>query len=351
MLKRMTNFQKVLAYLTAVGAGIVVPLVSSAHEVYVLTPTEIQKGVSSFSPNPLLAISGHESLFIFWGVVSFLVVVTIFCFSLFRRVEKMLYPWFMRMKHFAPLIVRVTLGVCLITSAYYNSLFGPELPLSTLASPVALCMRIALFISGLFIALGYLTRLAALLALCIFGMGILFFGVYMVTYSNFVGEMLLVAIVGGGMVSLDGQRLPRQVWLKKIITYFESRSFLLLRIGFGMSVMAAAVYAKFLHSNLALETIQKYSLTSYFHFDPLFIVLGAFIIEMLIGVFILFGVELRWTAIFFLFWLSLSVVVFGESVWPHLVLVGLNLALIFHGYDRYTIIGRFFTHPDREPVL
>ena len=118
-----------------------------------------------------------------------------------------------------------------------------------------------------------------------------------------------------------------------------------------MSVVYAAVYAKFLHANLTLSTIEQYHLLNFFHFDPLFVVLGAFIIESLIGIFFIVGIAIRWTAIFFLFWIGLSLLYFGEAVWPHLVLIGLNITLILHGYDRYSLEGRLFKRRLLEPVL
>ena len=94
-----------------------------------------------------------------------------------------------------------------------------------------------------------------------------------------------------------------------------------------------------------------YNLTQYFPFDPLFIVLGAGIIEFLAGVFIIVGFEIRHTVLFLLFWLTLSLLFFQESVWPHLVLVGVLVALFMRGYDRYTVEGRFWGTGGREPVL
>ncbi len=79
--------------------------------------------------------------------------------------------------------------------------------------------------------------------------------------------------------------------------------------------------------------------------------LGAAIIELLIGTFFILGIEIRFTALFVLFWLSLSLSYFGEAVWPHIVLIGIPVAFIFYGYDKYSLEGRFFKRRGREPVL
>ncbi len=88
-----------------------------------------------------------------------------------------------------------------------------------------------------------------------------------------------------------------------------------------------------------------------FHFEPLFIVLGACIVELLIGAFFIFGIEIRHTVLFFLFWLFLSLLYFGEAVWPHLVLVGVLLSLFCHGYDKLSLEGYYFKRDKREPVF
>jgi len=112
-----------------------------------------------------------------------------------------------------------------------------------------------------------------------------------------------------------------------------------------------------LHNNLALQVASvplaghEYSLAYYFGFEPQFLVLGAAIIEILIGLFFIFGVAIRWNSIFLLFWLALSLWYFGESVWPHIVLIGLPLAFIMHGYDKYSLEGYFLKKGRREPVL
>lgn len=320
----------------------------AAHEVYVLDPATIAHDTVAQSPNPLGAVLANRFEFFFWGFIALLTVATVFCMSIFQVVEKALDPALMRLKRWAPLVTRVTLGVCLIACAYYGGLFGPELPLGDFAGPWAPAVVWLLYLSGTAVLFGFFTRAAAVIALVVFCFSVVRYGSYMLTYANYLGEILITLILGGGLLSFDRLRVKNSFNLTRV---FEPYAFLVMRVGFGVSVIFAALYAKFLHSDLALDTVARYHLTDFFHFDPLFIVLGAFVIESLIGVFIILGLELRWTALFFLFWLALSLLYFGEAVWPHLVLLGLNLALVCRGYDMYTLEGRFFKHRLREPVL
>lgn len=306
------------------------PALAGAHEVYVLTPEQIVHDIETPSPNPFDAFWSNQFKFFFWGFLAFVLVTTVFFMSITHRLEVFFEPFLTRLRPWAAPVARITLGVCLLASAYNNALFGPELPLSDFG-PFALFIQLALYISGVLLMVGYLTRAAALAALAVFAVATVKYGFYILNYTNYLGEILLALLL--------------------LRPKFEPYAFLVLRVGFGISVAFAALYAKFLHSNLALSTVAEYNLTQFFPFDPLFIVLGACIIEVLMGLFFILGIEIRHTVLFFLFWIALSLVYFGESVWPHLVLVGVNISLFLYGYDRLTLEGRYFNRGKLQPFL
>lgn len=333
--------------LLALFVFLAAPLVAGAHEVYVLTPETIAHDIATPSPSPFNAFATNQFQFFFWGFIAFVAVTTIFFASITHRLEVFFEPYLTPMRRWAPLVARVTLGACLIASAREFALFGPELPLSDFAS-YAWLAQWALYTSGVLVLLGLYTRTAALAFMAVFLSGVVLYGTYMLNYTNYLGEALVALLLGGGLVSLDRffsplKRLTSEEW--------EARAFLVLRIAFGISVAFAAIYAKFLHSNLALSTVAQYNLTAFFPFDPLFIVLGACIIEILMGIFFIVGFEVRHTALFFMFWIVLSLLYFGESVWPHLILVGVNISLFMYGYDRLTVHGRFFNRGKLQPFL
>jgi hypothetical protein len=306
------------------------PFVISAHEVYVLSPETIARDLSTDSPNPFEAFSTNRFQFFLWGFIAFVVVSTIFFASITHRFEIFFEPWLSRLRPWASPVARATLGVCLIASAYNGALFGPELPLSEFGS-WEICVQLGLYFAGALMLWKRLAPVGGVIALCIFALAMIWHGFYMLTYANYMGEILLTVFL--------------------IRPGFEALAFLALRIGFGVSVAFAALYAKFLHSNLALSVVHEYNLTQFFHFDPLFVVLGACIIEVLIGIFFIVGFEIRHTALFFLFWIFLSLLYFGEAVWPHLILVSVNAALFMYGYDKWTIEGRLFNRGKLQPFL
>ncbi len=346
-------------FFTALAATLV-PYIAYAHEVYVLNTETITRDVLAISPNPFSQIAHDPRLFILSGIIGVILVSTVFAMSITHWFEVTFNPYLNKLKPWAAPIARITLGVSLIASAYNNALFGPELPLSHFGS-LGPFIQIALFVAGALCLIGILTRTAGAIALVIFVLSIVRYNIYMMTYANYLGEIVLTIFLGSGLLSLDhylrlrpgfggqvGWHTKRLHRLRRIV---EPYAFPVLRILFGISIVFASFYAKFLHSQLALDVISNYHLTNFFPFEPLFVVLGACIVEILIGLFFIVGFEIRHTALFFLFWIFLSLLYFGESVWPHLVLVGVLLALFCHGYDRWSVEGYLFKSHAREPVL
>ena len=320
------------------------PGLALAHEVYVLTPAEISYGTSTAAFNMLAVAQQNLGQFFFWGFIVFVAVSTVFFVSMFHVLERLLDPFFGRARPYAQTVCRTTVGLGLIAGAVYGATYGPELPLAAFGmfAPV---VAAAMALVGLCFLLDFRAREASYAALALFAVGVFQHGVYMLTYVNYLGEFLVLAFVVGQSVP-KGRRRARLQYEPAII-----------RIGFGLSLLYSSLYAKILHNELALQVASlplsghAHSLAYYFGFEPHFLVLGAALIEMLIALFFIFGIEVRWTCIFLEFWLALSLWYFGESVWPHLILIGIPIALFIWGYDRYSIEGRFFKRGKLEPVL
>lgn len=331
------RFAWLLYCLLVVGA--LVPVMASAHEVYVLSPQVIQTDLTTPSPNPLDAFWDHQTQFYLWAFIGFVLVSTVFFASVTHKLEEFFESYLTPLKKWAPFVARITLGVCLVATAYNHALFGPELPLHDFGQ-YAVYLEYILYLAGVLVLVGVGARIGAALAMLVFLCGAVLYGSYMLNYANYLGEMLAIFLLSGWV------GLP-----KRVHPNVEALAFLLLRIPFGISVAFASFYAKFLHSNLALSTISEYHLTNFFHFDPLFIVLGACLIEVVMGIFFILGFEIRHTALFFLFWLTMSLLYFGEAVWPHLLLFGVNAALFMYGYDKWSIEGRLFNRGRFQPFL
>ena len=327
-----------------------------AHEVYVLSKNDITRDIVSPSLNPFSDVAQEPYLFSLSGLLGIVLVFVVLFVSTLKKVEKHFDPFLFSLKKYAAVVARVTLGVCLALSAFHGALFGPELPFANFVNGNYITfIKVILYSVGILLTLGIFVRTAALVAILLYVFSILRYGTYMLTYANYLGEMLLSLILGAGPYSLDALLFAKRKKLSRFVysftTFAEKYSFLVLRILFGLAVFYASFYAKFLHSNLAIDTVIQYHLTDYFRFDPLFVVLGAFIVEAIIGIFFIIGFEVRFTALVFLTFLALSLSYFGEAVWPHMILIGINIVILLHGYDEFTIENKLFGRKKLEPVL
>ncbi len=346
-------------------AAFFAPLFASAHEVYVLTSNDI--AVDTAAPAFDMAAVAQNDLyqFFFWVFVGALIFFAVFFTSISQRLERRLNPLLLRLKSYAAPVARITVGLSFIAAAYYQATYGPELPLAAGFGAWAPFMTALLIAMGLSITLGIFTRIAAAVALGLFVLSVWKHGLYMLTYTNYLGELLILLILGAhhrvGPDMLFGTARSGVSGIRRFFRGLASRfapySFMLLRITFGISLLYASLYAKILHNNLALQVASlplaghTYPLAYYLGFEPHFLVLGAAIIEIVLAAFFILGIEIRFTSIFLLFWLSLSLWYFGETVWPHIILIGIPIALICAGYDRYSLEGRFFKKKHLEPVL
>jgi uncharacterized membrane protein YphA (DoxX/SURF4 family) len=332
-------------------AAFFLPLIASAHEVYVLSSAQIAEalGIPSFNMVAVALANLHE--FLFWGFIAALTIFCVFFISLSHVLEDKLDPVFDRLRKYAAPIARVTVGLSFIAAAYYQASYGPELPLVNTFGAYSGIVTVILLIIGTLIIAGLYVRAAALVALGLFTIAVYYHGIYMLTYTNYLGEVLVLLILGGHHGTKPKLGEP------KIAKAFAPYSFLLLRVCFGISLFYASLYAKILHNNLALMVAElplaghPYSIAHQLGFEPHFLVLGAAIVEILIATFFILGIEIRFTSLFLLFWLSMSLWWFGEVVWPHIILIGIPIAFICYGYDKYSIEGWLMKRGAREPVL
>ena len=347
----MRIFARFFALLLALAA----PAAASAHEVYVLSHDTIQQALSIPAFNEWQVILDNANQFVLWAFIAALVIFVVFFASVSRFLERTLDPFLAKLPPYAPAISRVTVGLSFLAAAYYQALFGPELPLAATFGGYTDAVTVILVIVGLMITLGFHARLAALTAFGLFGVEIYAHGVYMLTYTNYFGELILLLILGAHILAFhrkehDTTRAPQ--WALALKERLAPFSFLILRVAFGISLLYASLYAKIIHNDLALNVAYAYpQLVHFFGFEPHFLVLGAALIEILIALFFIFGIEIRFTSLFLLFWLSLSLWYFGEVVWPHIILIGIPIAFIFYGYDRYSLEGWLMKRGGREPVL
>jgi uncharacterized membrane protein YphA (DoxX/SURF4 family) len=193
---------------------------------------------------------------------------------------------------------------------------------------MSVLLRAALFaISGMILT-GFLTELAALGALLIFTIGWQIEGWYLLTYMNYLGEIVVLILFGSRRYSVDRWIFGSLKRFPHLRDYEQA----IVRVCYGIALSYAAIDIKFLHPILTVTVVNEYHLTQFhwlFPSDPLLVTFGAALSELVIGIFIILGFEIRLTVLISLFYITMSLLYFREVVWPHLLLYGISLNLIF----------------------
>lgn len=327
-------------------SALVFPSLAFAHEAYVLSPEQFHQGLTESGTNPFAALRNPDNLRIFLTISGVIVALLVLNF-LFRHSKpgRALNEGLGKLSRFGPVVVRLAIGVSFLFSALSWSFLGPEIPLQSLMFPEIL--RIGLFISSILIVTGLFAELAALIAFIVFGFAVLAHGFYLMTYLNYLGELVVLLFFGSRYLSLD-----RIIFgLKKYFMKLQKYETAIIRVCYGIGFTFTAISVKFLHPQLTSTVVIEYNLTRFhwlFPQDPLLVVFGAGLAELIIGIFIIFGFELRLTVFITLIYLTLSLIYFRELVWPHLILYGISIDLMVdkerftldHFFDRIKILRR-----------
>lgn len=301
-----------------------------AHEVYVLPPEKISddyanKNVSAFdalNSAGNLKVMAIMSIFIagFFGLA-----VVLKYTQAFQKAGKFID----RFTKFAPDFIRIIFGLSLVSSAYHNALYGPELPLGLF--PGSELIRILLYVSGLALIIGVFTRFFGWLSVLTYLYAFVFKDWYMLTYASYLGEAIAVILLPRQNFSVDRLLVKRVA--KETNASLEKFSMPVARILFGFALLYAAIKIKIFNPALSLDVATTYNLSDFFHLDPPMIVLGAALTEIMIALLYISGFMLRVTSVIFVVFVTLSLLYFKESVWPHYLLFGLAIGIFMHKPD------------------
>ncbi len=306
-----------------------------AHEAYVLTHREFSKGLLVNSPNPLGPLFDPSYLKIS-AIITFLVMLSYFFAVLWATtpIAKKLDGVVRKAKVFGPFIIRIAISSSFFFAAEINSMLGPELSLS--AVPGGDIIRLLLFVIAFMVLLGVFVEVAAFIGILLFIYLSNIYGIYMLTYLNYFGELLVLLFFGSRLLSFDGYFFGKKLWFKKM-EKFRELEIPIVRVLYGLALIYAGWSIKFQHQELSVMVYNQYHLKDFFHASAQFIAAGAGLSEILIGVFILIGFVMRFTILISLVFITLSLIYFHEMLWPHLMLYGISFSLIINSADKYTI--------------
>lgn len=315
-----------------------------AHEVYVLSPKEVQvdHGNHSIHVFNVLNNSHNLHLALFYTLFIGAVLGVALCLkstSPFKRLGLLID----KTTVVAPDLIRVAFGTSLIFSGIHNALFGPELQLSTF--PLSSLVRIALIVMGVFLILGFRTRMFGAITIILWLGAFVTKGWYLLTYTNYLGEGIAVVLLPCQRFSLDSLLGH---YKKPQANLASSLSMPVARILFGFSLLFTAINVKLLSPALSLDVVNRYHLTRYFPFSPLFVVFGAAMVEILVALLYMAGLLRRLNTIVFLVFITLSISFFKESVWPHYLLLAFGVGIFLHQPDMLALDRYIFAPSNKK---
>jgi len=316
--------------------------IAQAHEAYVLPHDTFWNVLNGpFNSLAFQAFKNSHNIYISLVIASSVLVLLALNF-LFRQTNlgQRVHGFFESFAHLGPQFVRISIALALFFSALSYSFLGPELEVG--AFPFASIVRVILFAVSIMIALGLFTEIAAFLGIVVFAYSFHVFGSYVLTYSNYLGELIVLLLFGMRVFSVDKYIFGRLGHLQS----FEKYETLIVRVLYGVALIYAGVTVKLLHPELTIEVINDWNLTQFhwlFPSDPLLVTFGAGIVETIIGLFIIFGFEMRLTILISLFYITLSLAYFRELVWPHLLLYGISFNLLVQP-ETFTLDHIWFKH-------
>lgn len=311
------------------------PPLAHAHEAYVLTQDEFQQGLSLYSPNPLGPLLSSDYLPV--SIVITIVVVATYLLSILwstTTLAGMIDVWIRKASIVGPFIIRLAISTSFFFAASSNVIFAPELQLSTVYGGEVI--RFLLFVLSIMILFGFLTEIAALVGIVIFGYVSFTYGFYMITYANYFGELLVLFLFGTRFFSVDRLLIGREAWHKTLERY-RHLEIPIVRILYGVALIFAGVSIKFFHQSLTVAVYNQYHLINFFHASAEFIAAGAGLTEIAIGFFILIGFCQRLTILISLVFITLSLLYFRELLWPHVMLYGISFSLLINSADQLTV--------------
>ena len=306
-----------------------------AHEAYVLTHQEFSQGLASNTPHPLAPFFDPQyiqisAIITICVVVAYILVIvwstTSFALFLDKAIRKATV--------IGPLIIRLAISASFFYAAQANAVLGPELTL--VGIPGGIAIRFLLFVIALMVLSGIFVEVAAFVGLLIFIYITKFYGLYMITYANYLGELLVLFFFGSRFLSFDRYFFGKKAWFQKLekLRNIETP---LVRILYGIALMYAGWTIKFQHQELSVMVYNQYHLKDFFHAQASFIASGAGLSEIAIGLFISLGFAMRFTILISLFFITLSILYFREMLWPHFMLYGISFSLLINSADTFTI--------------
>ena len=325
----MKNITRVLFGFVSSAVVAATPLLASAHVGYVLDHEDFVSHEGADAQFLIHGVTDSPSSVLVAGLVTLLVVGAIIYWRTRPRSKVLLANVLTKLASYQELLswmARLSLGIALIGAGTANVFVSPVL----MGTPMIGFIEIVL---GFLFLLGFLLPLAYIGSIALFLVGL--------THSNYVfGNMDFLALVLSSLLLASARPgLDDILHIKQISLGEKAKDLvpLVLRFGLGIAFIFLAVYEKFMNPHDSALVVQMYHLTNVIPVSPALWVLGAGMVEFLLGVLLIIGFEVRLVAIVSFVVISLSFFYFKESVYSHVTLFGAISMLVVTGAGKYSV--------------
>jgi uncharacterized membrane protein YphA (DoxX/SURF4 family) len=310
---------KHIKHLFVLAATFLLPFTASAHVRYIANDAE----VAEYGGSDMQAFlePATQTPYIIMIVVTAVVVIGLY-WALSRA--KFMRRWTEHMvtvsesyKTFIPWIVRLSLGIALLGAGVSGTLLSPVLPGGELLSFIQILL-------GFFLLAGFLVGPSAVATLALFGVA-LFRDPYLIGSFDMLALILALLVLDSRRPGVDDiVGIPDFTHIKALRKFLPT----ILRGGIGIAMTYLAIVEKILNPHLSAFVAETTKLVDVIPVSSAMWTFSAGIIELVVGLFLLFGIKTRLTAVIALLVLSLSFFYFGEDVSSHITLFG-TLSAVF----------------------
>ncbi len=326
---RAKAFQAFVTFSSFILGGLFWTLPAFAHVSYVLEKEVIEekKGLDF----AFLASAFDSFQTVVFGIVAFC-ILTLGAILLKRSILFAREITFVRKEaesyyDLIPWMLRLTLGIVLIGAGTDGFLISPVISASALEGFLQI-------LTGFLLLSGFFLTPATLLA------ALLFTGMIFRDPTSIIGTLNVAALIvllflkGNPCPGIDDIfRIPVFTGLKK----YNFISPLILRVGLGVCFISLALYEKILNPHIAQEVVLRYGLESIIPVSAAAWVLGAGLVECILGLLLVVGFQTRLVSAVSFLVLSLSFFFFKEEVYSHITLFGALSILFVSGAGRVSI--------------
>lgn len=264
-----------------------------------------------------------------------------------------------------PWMLRLSIGLPLVGAGFQGYLFAPTVSFDPTANPL---LRLALVGLGFFVLFGMATRVVATAGLALY-LWAFATNPEVVLALEYVSGFLAILVLGGGrpsaddmlqhVAATDGTLYGRVDPVHYLKAWFDDATMpyrryvpTILRVGMGATFVYLGLVQKLGDPGRALQVVEKYNLTAVIPVDPGMWVLGAGLMEIVVGLTLVVGLLTRASAAtaFVLFTLTL----FGlpdDPVLAHVTLFGMASAIFTLGAGPFSLDEYLSRTPVTEATM